>query len=141
MSTFVDLKCNINFSPFSPFAAISLCGVTGSFHHSLSVAHSSLMVQAFRSLLIVSVHLNVGLPLGRLPSIFISTTARMFSVSSLLMTCPNHSRLLLTITIAIGSNFASSKISSFLRVFYQAHPHCPSHHYYICCFHTLLIFN
>ena len=49
-----------------------------------------------------------------LPSIFISTTARMFYVSSLLLTCPNHSSLLLLITIAIGSTFASSKISSFL---------------------------
>ena len=39
-----------------------------------------------------------------LPSIFISTTARMFSVSPLLL-----------ITTAIGSTLASSNISSFLR--------------------------
>ena len=45
------------------------------------------MFQAFRFLLTVSFHRNFGLPLGRFLSIFISTTARMFSVSSLLLTC------------------------------------------------------
>ena len=39
---------------------------------------SSLTFQAFRSLLTVSFHCNLCLPLGRFPSIFISTTARMF---------------------------------------------------------------
>ena len=53
--------------------------------------------------------------LGRFPSAFISTTARMFSVSSLLLTCPNHSSLQLLMTITIGSILASAKISSFLR--------------------------
>ena len=67
------------------------------------------------SLLTVSFHLSCGRPLGRFPSIFISTTALMFSVSSLLLTWPNHSSLLLLITVAICSTFASSKISSFLR--------------------------
>ena len=56
-------------------------------------AHSSLMFQAFRSVLTVSFDLNFCLPLGRFSSIFISTTARMFSVSSLLLTCKNHSCL------------------------------------------------
>ena len=71
---------------------------------------------AHSSLLTVTVHRNFGLPLGRFPSIFISTSARMFSVSShLLLMCPNHSNLLLLITIAVGSTLASSKISSFLR--------------------------
>ena len=107
-----------SFSPFSPFAAVSLCGVAGraeTFHLARSVAHSSLMLHAFMSLLTVSFYLNFGLPLGRFPSIFVSTTALMFSVSSLLLTCPNHSSLLLLITVAIGSSFASAKISSFLR--------------------------
>ena len=85
------------------------------FHLSRSVAHSFLKLPSFRSLLTVSFHLNCGLPLGRFPSIFISTTALMFSVSSLLLTWPNHSILLLLMTIAIGSTFASSNISSFLR--------------------------
>ena len=67
------------------------------------------------SLLTVSFHRNFGLPLGRFPSIFISATALMFSVSPLLLTCPNHSSLLRLMTVAIASTFASSKISSFLR--------------------------
>ena len=49
-----------------------------SFHLSLSVAHSSLIFQAFMSLLTVSFHLDLGLPLGRFPSIFILATALMF---------------------------------------------------------------
>ena len=104
---------------FSHLSLLSLCAgwrvLQRQFHLSLSVAHSSLMFQAFRSLLTVSYHLNCGLPLGCFPFIFISTTALMFSVSSLLFTCPNHSNLLLLITIAIGSTLASSKISSFLH--------------------------
>ena len=75
------------------------------FHLSLSVAHSSLMFQAFRSLLAVSFHLNFGLPLGRFRSIFISATARMFSGSSLLLTCPNHSSLLITIAFLYVQSF------------------------------------
>ena len=63
----------------------------------------------------MSFHLNWGPPLGCFQSISISATALMFSVSSLLFTCPNHSNLLLLITITIGSTFASYKISSFLR--------------------------
>ena len=38
-------------------------------------------------------------------------------VSSLLFSCPNHSNLLLLMTIAISSTVASSKISSFLRCY------------------------
>ena len=78
------------------------------------MAHSSLMFQAFRSLLTVSFQRNFGLPLGRFPSIFILTTARMFSVSSLQLKCPNHSSVLLLMTVAVGTTFASSNISSFL---------------------------
>ena len=85
---------------------------SGSFHRSLSVVHPSLMFHASRSLLTVSFHLNLGL---HFPSIFNSTTARMFSVSSLLLTCSNHSSLLRLLTICIGSTLASSNISSFLR--------------------------
>ena len=83
------------------------------YHLSRSVAHSLLMLQAFRFPLTVSFHRNLGLPLGRFPSIFISTAAQMFLVSPLL-SCPNHSSLLRLITVAIGSTLASSKISSFL---------------------------
>ena len=71
----------------SPFAAVSLLGIAGhaeTFPCFWSVAHSSLIFQSFRSLLTVSYHHNIGLPLGRFPSIFIFATARMFSVSSIL---------------------------------------------------------
>ena len=85
-----------------------------SFHRSLSVVHSYLIFQDSGSLVTASFHLNFCLPLGRFPSIFISTTDRMFSVQSLLLTCPNHSSILLLLTIAIGSTFASSKIFSHL---------------------------
>ena len=52
---------------FSPFATVSLCGqrvLHRPFHLSRSVAHSSLMSQAVRSLLTI----NFGLPLWRFPS-------------------------------------------------------------------------
>ena len=98
-------------SPFSTFPAVSLCGVEGlaetfPWFPAVSVAHFSLMFQAFWSLLTLSFHSNFGLPLGRFPSIFISATARMFSVSTLLLTCANYSSLLLLMTIAMGSTFA-----------------------------------
>ena len=79
---------------------------------------SPLMIQAFRSLLTVFFYRNFGLPLRRFLSMFISTTAWMYSVSSLLLTCPNHSKLLLlmTIRIAFGSTLAFSKLSSLAGV-------------------------
>ena len=52
--------------------------------------------------------------------IFISATVLMFSVSFIIFTYtvetvyPNHSNLLLLVTIAISSTFTSSKISSFI---------------------------
>ena len=80
---------------FSTFATDSLCGVAGQvlqrpFHLSLSVAYSSLMFRAFRSLITVSFNHNVGLPLslGRFPSIFISTPAPDVFYSSRLLTFP-----------------------------------------------------
>ena len=72
------------------------------FHLSRSVAHSSSVFQAFKSLLPVSFHHSFGLPLGRFPSIFISATARICSVSSLLLMCPNHSSLLRLLTVDTG---------------------------------------
>ena len=81
-----------------PFSAVSLFGVGcladtfPSFPFSVSFP---LMFQDFWSLLTVFVHLNFGLPTGRFPSTFISTTALMFSVSSHLLLCPNHSDILL----------------------------------------------
>ena len=102
----------IFFSPFSPFAAVSLLGVAG-----LAQTFPSfyLIFQAFSSFLTVSYHRNFSLPVGRFPSIFISATAQMFSVSSVLLMCPNHSSLFCLVTVEIDFTFASSKISSFLR--------------------------
>ena len=88
-----------------------------------------------------SFHCNFGLRIGRFPSILISTTALMFSVSSLLLTCPNHSCLLLLITITICSTLASSKIPHFSGVPTCSPPHCPSHQSHLCCCHTLFIFK
>ena len=52
-----------------------------------------MLFQAFMFLLTVFFHLSIGLPLGHFPSIFISATTLLFSVSFLLFTCPNHSCL------------------------------------------------
>ena len=106
----------ISFAPFSLFAAVSLGVFFAGTFQSFSVSDPfPSMFQAFRSLLTVSFHCNFGLPQVPFPSIFISATARMFSVSPLLLTCPNHSSLFRLITIATASTFAYSKISSFLR--------------------------
>ena len=110
-----SLSCTICLLPFSPFTTVSLCGIEGiadTFPFALSVAHSYLISQAFMGLSLLTVsYLNMGLPLGRFPTI-ISTIARMFS--GLLFTRPNHSNHLLFMIITIGSTFASSKIFSFL---------------------------
>ena len=47
------------------------------------------MFHAFRLLLTASFHRNFGLPLRRFTAIFISATARMFSVSCLILKRPN----------------------------------------------------
>ena len=46
----------------------------------ISLPHSSLILHAPMPLLTVSFNLNMGIPLGRLPSFFISATALTFSV-------------------------------------------------------------
>ena len=103
---------------FSPFAAVSLCGVAGLAEtFPFRTVSGPFLLDAPRRH--VPPHRILPSQLWSssraLPSIFISTTALMFSVSSLLLTWPNHSSLLLLITVVICSNFASSKISSFLR--------------------------
>ena len=74
-----------------PISSRFLPGVPGFPIHSYSVLRS-----------------RPGSSLERFPSIFISTTALMFSVSSLLFTCPNLVILLLLVTIIIGPTFSSS---------------------------------
>ena len=104
---------------FLPFAAVSLCGVAG-----LAQISPFLTVSGPFLLDTPSFHVSLDRVLppqlwsssrAPFPSMFISTTALMFSVSSLLLTWLNHSSLLLLITVAICSTFASSKMSSFLR--------------------------
>ena len=115
----------------SPFAAVSLCGVAGLAETFPSFPVSGPFLPDVPGFQVPSDSVlppQLGYPSRALPFIFISTTARMFSVLSLLLECPNHSSLLRLITIDIGSNFASSKISSFLQCSKGAHTHCPSHH-------------
>ena len=105
---------------FSLFVSPSARSLQRSFHFSLSVAHS---FEASMSLLTVSLRLNLGLPLGRFPSIFISATARMFSVSCLLYTCPKHSKLLLFMIFAIGcTNMSFLRCSSRLTLLCKCMP-------------------
>ena len=95
-------------SDFSHFVAVSLWGVAG-----LAETFPSFPVSGpflpdapgFQAHLTVSFHRNFGLPLGRFPSTFISTTALMFSVSSLLLTYPNHS-----IIISLSSDFTINPV-------------------------------
>ena len=61
-----------------------------------------------------------------LPLHLFSPASLMFSDSSLLLTYPNHSNLLLLITIAMGPSLLPPRSPHF-PVFQLAHPHCPSH--------------
>ena len=84
--------------------------------------------------------------LGRIPFMRMSTTLRMCSVSSVLVTRPNHYNLLLLVTITTRINpcLLQCKISSFLRCSNcnRLTPHCTeNHHCHLCCCHTLFIFN
>ena len=81
---------------------------------SLSVAHSSLMFQAFMSLLTVSFHCKFGCPLWRFLFILISTSALIF-----------HSNLLL-MTIVIGSILACPMSHSFPGLVSPPLPIAPS---------------
>ena len=90
-----------------PISSRFLPGVPGFPIHSYSVLRS-----------------RPGSSLERFPSIFISTTALMFSVSSLLSTCPNLVILLLLMTIIIGPTFSSSWPSLSVQ---PSPPH--DHHY------------
>ena len=99
---------------FSPFAAVSLFGVAGLVETfpSFSVSGPLLLdgpgFQVFSDSIVPP---QLWSSSRELSSIFISATARMFSVSPLRLTCPNHSSLLHLITVAITSIFTSSRIS------------------------------
>ena len=90
---------------FSPFTAVSLCGVAGLAE---TLPFHSVNLPGFRDSPDMSFHLYLCLPLGCFSYIFISAFAVMFSVSGLLFMCPNHFVLLMTIAIALS--FASLRI-------------------------------
>ena len=102
---------------FSPFAAVSLFGVAGLAETFPSFSVSGPFLLDFPGFQVPSdSYISIAtLVFLYFPSILISATAWMFSVSPLLLTCPNHSSLLRLITVAIASTFASSNISSFQR--------------------------
>ena len=109
---------NAYFSPFSHFAAVSQCGVAGPAQTFPSLTVNGSFLPDPPRFHVLPEHIlppQLRSSSRALPSIFISTTALMFSVSSLHLTWPNHSNLLLLITVAICSIFASSKMSSYLR--------------------------
>ena len=103
---------------FSNFAVVSLCGVTG-----LAETFPSFPVSGPFLPDVPGFHVHpdrIFPPQLRSSSMALPLhlhfdNAWIFSVSDLLLTCPNHSSIPLLITTAIGSTFASSKISSFLR--------------------------
>ena len=87
---------------FSPFSALSLCGVEGLAETFLSHPVSGPFLPDLPSFLIRrTFHLNLGIPLGCFPVLCVT--------SSFLFTCLSHSNVLITITL--GSTIALSKIS------------------------------
>ena len=112
----VFLDTSICFS-FSPFATVSLCMVAGLAETFPSFPVSGPFLPDVPGFQVPPDSVfppQLWSSSRALPHIFISTTARIFSVTSLLLTCPNHSNLPILLPIAIGSTLASSKISSFL---------------------------
>ena len=66
------------------------------------------------SLLMVSMYLNFGLPLGLTPSTSMSSTVLVIWLSSLRLTCPYQRSRFCIRCVAIGWTVAASLISSFL---------------------------
>ena len=66
------------------------------------------------SLLMVSMYLNFGLPLGLIPSTSMSNTVLVIWLSSLRLTCPYQRSRFCIRCVAIGWTVAASLISSFL---------------------------
>ena len=90
----------LTFRPVSPFGVAGLAETFPSF----SVSGPFLLdVPGFQIPSDSIVPPQLWSSLGRFPSIFNSATARMFSVSPLLLMCPNHSSLLRLITVDIAS--------------------------------------
>ena len=129
----------------TPFAAVSLCGVAGLADTIPSFSVSGPFLPDVPGLQVPPdciLQPQLRSSSSALPSIFISTTARMFSVSSLLLTCTNNSSLIRLITIAMGNGGGYHILllprSHHLSGVLTYSP--PLHHSHICCCHTLFIF-
>ena len=114
----------MSFSPFSLFAAVSLCGVAGlaQTFPSLTVSGPFLLDTPRLSLLTVSFHINLGLPLYRALPLHLHFDncsdvlgfVFSFDMAKPLQPSPSHNRL-------------------YLFHFRFLHPHCPSHHSHLGC--------
>ena len=99
----------------SPFAADSVCGVTGLAYTKCSSLHVSSPflpdIPGFHFSSDSVIPSQLGSSSRAIPPKLISGTTLMFSVTFLLFTCPTHYILIMSITG--GSTLASSNISSF----------------------------
>ena len=145
VSLFIYFLFTNTISYFSPYAAISLCGVAGHAETFPSFPVSG----PFRPELPCPNFLSDSvLPLQprsssrELPLHLFSPTSLMFSVSSPLFTCPNYYHLLLFMTIATGSTFASNHdLISLVFQVPTGSPPLPISHLHLCCCHTFFIFQ
>ena len=81
---------------------------------SLSVAHSGRMLFSFISCFILSIHLSLGLPLGRDPGTWVARTYFAILCSSLLWTWPNQDNRFFVRKVFIGCTWAFSRMVVFL---------------------------
>ena len=98
----------------------------------------------FMSLLMVSMHLNVGLSLGLTPSTPMSSTVRVIWLSSLHLTCPYQRSRFCIRCVVIGWTVAAALITSFrIIVVSQANALYPPQHSYFSFIyqHLILLFH
>ena len=81
---------------------------------SLSVAHSGRMLFSFISCFILSIHLSLGLPLGRDPGTWVARTYFAILCSSLLWTWPNQDNRFFVRKVFIGCTWAFSRMVVFI---------------------------
>ena len=81
---------------------------------SLSVAHSGRMLFSFISCFILSIHLSLGLPLGRDPGTWVARTYFAILCSSLLWTWPNQDNRFFVRKVFIACTWAFSRMVVFL---------------------------
>ena len=132
------------FSPFSPFAAVSLFGVAGLAETFPSFSVSGPFLLDFPGFQVPSGSIfpsqlwssSRALPLHlhfcNCSDVFSFTSP--FDVSKPFQPSPSHNRRY-RFHLCFFQDFLISP------VFQQAHAHCPSHHSHLCCCHTLFIFD